>query len=49
MVEAPSPSNHFGGGMPFKEQVNFVIHLFEGYIYKYYLEKLFNILEGYYS
>jgi hypothetical protein len=34
---------------PFKVQVNFDIHLFEGYIDAYDLEKWLDMLEGYYS
>jgi hypothetical protein len=49
VAEAPSPSNHFGGVTPFKVQVNFDIHLFEGNIDVDDLEKWLNMLEGYYS
>jgi hypothetical protein len=47
MTKAPLPSNHFGGATPFKVQVNFDIHLFEGYLDEYYFEKQLNLLEVY--
>jgi hypothetical protein len=49
VAEASSTSNHFGGVMPFKVQVNFDIPLFEGQIDADALEKWLNLLEGYYS
>jgi len=45
--ETPLTSIHFGGVTPFKVQVKFDIHLFEGQIDEDFLEKWLNILEGY--
>ena len=44
-----SSSGHFGSTSPFKIQVNFDIHVFEGQIDANALEKWLNILEGYFS
>jgi hypothetical protein len=44
-----SSSGHFRGTSPFKVQVNFDIPIFEGQIDAYALEKLLNLLEGYFS
>jgi hypothetical protein len=41
--------HHFGGTSPFKVQVNFDIHVFEGQIDAEALEKWLNLLEGYFS
>ena len=43
-----SSSDHFGGTSPFKIQVNFDIHIFEGQIDAYALEKWLNLLECYF-
>jgi hypothetical protein len=47
-TETPSTTNHFGGATLFKVQVKFDIPLFEGNIDAYDLEKLLNMLKGYY-
>jgi hypothetical protein len=47
-AKTTSTINHFGGATPFKAQVNFDVHLFEGKIYGDSLEKWLNLLEGYY-
>jgi hypothetical protein len=44
-----SSSDHFGGTSPFKVQVNFDIHVFEGQIDAEALDKWLNLLEGYFS
>jgi hypothetical protein len=44
-----SSSGHFGGTSPFKVQVNFDIHVFEGQIDAEALDKWLNLLEGYFS
>jgi hypothetical protein len=41
--------NHFGSTFPFKVQVNFDIHVFEGQIDAESLDKWLNLLEGYFS
>jgi hypothetical protein len=41
--EEPSTSGQFEGVIPFKVQVNFYIHLFEGHIDADALEKWLNI------
>ena len=46
---ASSSSGHFGGTSPFKVQVNFDIHVFEGQIDADALEKWLTLLEGYLS
>jgi hypothetical protein len=46
---ASSSSDHFGGTSPFKVQVNFDIHVFEGQIDMDASEKWLNLLEGYFS
>jgi hypothetical protein len=48
-MEGNSTNNHFRGEISFKVQVNFDIPLFEGHIYVDALEKLLNLLEGYFS
>jgi hypothetical protein len=48
-MEGNSTNNHFGGDISFKVQVNFDIPLYEGHIYVDVLEKLLNLLEGYFS
>jgi hypothetical protein len=47
-MEEPLTSNHFRGVMPFKVQVKFDIPLFEVHIDVDALEKLLNLLEGYF-
>jgi hypothetical protein len=42
-------ASHFGGTLPFKVQVNFDIHVFEGQIDAKSLEKWLTLLEGYFS
>jgi len=44
-----SSSRDFGGIAPFKVQVSFDIHIFEGYIDVDALDKWLNLLEGYFS
>jgi hypothetical protein len=44
-----SSRDHFGGTSPSKVQVNFDIPVFEGHIDAEALEKLLNLLEGYFS
>ena len=44
-----SSSDHFGSTSPFKVQVNFDIHVFEGQIDAEALDKWLNMLEGYFS
>jgi hypothetical protein len=46
-VGASSSSDHFGGTLPIKVQVNFDIPLFEGQIDAKALEKWSTLLEGY--
>jgi hypothetical protein len=46
---ASSSSDHFGSTSPFKVQVNFDIHVFEGQIDAEALDKWLNMLEGYFS
>ena len=46
---ASTSSNHFGGTIPFKVQVNFDIPILEGQIDADALEKWVNLLEGYFS
>jgi hypothetical protein len=46
---ASSSSDHFGGTLPFKVQVNFDIPIFEGQINVDALDKWLNLLEGYFS
>jgi hypothetical protein len=46
---ASSSRDHFGGTSPFKVQVNFHIHIFEGQIDADALDKWLNLLEGYFS
>ena len=46
---ASTSSDHFGGVAPFKIQVNFDIHVFEGQIESDALEKWVNLLDGYVS
>jgi hypothetical protein len=46
---ASSSSGHFGSTLPFKVQVNFDIHVFEGQIDAEALDKWLNMLEGYFS
>jgi hypothetical protein len=46
---ASSSSEHFGGTLPFKVQVNFDIPIFEGQIDANALDKWLNLLEGYFS
>jgi hypothetical protein len=46
---ASSSINHFGGTLPLKVQVNFDIRVFEGHIDAEALDKLLNLLEGYFS
>jgi hypothetical protein len=46
---ASSSSDHFGSTSPFKVQVNFDIHVFEGQIDAKALDKWLNMLEGYFS
>jgi hypothetical protein len=41
--------HHFGRAYPFKVHVNFDIHVFEGQIDADALDKLLNLLEGYFS
>jgi hypothetical protein len=48
-VDTSLTSNHFRHVTPFKVQVNFDIHLFEGKIDAKAIEKWINLLEGYYS
>jgi hypothetical protein len=43
-----SSSDHFGGTLPFKVQVNFEIPVFEGQIDAKALEKWLTLLEGYF-
>jgi hypothetical protein len=43
-----SSSDHFGGTLPFKVQVNFYIPIFEGQIDVDALDKWLNLLEGYF-
>jgi hypothetical protein len=43
-----SSNNHFGSTSPFKVQVNFDIHIFEGQIDAEALEKWLTLLEGYF-
>jgi hypothetical protein len=45
---ASSSSDHFGGTLPFKVQVNFDIPVFEGQIDADALDKWLNLLEGYF-
>ena len=45
---AYSSSDHFGGTLPFKVQVNFYIPIFERQIDADALEKWLNLLEGYF-
>jgi hypothetical protein len=45
---ASSSSDHFGGSLPFKVQVNFDIPVFEGHIDAKALEKWLTLLEGYF-
>ena len=47
-TEVPSTSNHFEGVTPFKVQVNFDFHLFEGEIDVNALDKWLSLLEGYF-
>jgi hypothetical protein len=49
MTKAYLTSIHFRGVTPFKVQVNFDIHLFEGQIDVDAQEKWLNLLESYYS
>jgi hypothetical protein len=44
-----SSRGHFGSTSPFKVQVNFDIHVFEGQIDAKSLDKWLNLLEGYFS
>ena len=48
MVDAPSTSSHFGNANPFKVQVNFEIYLVEDQIDANAIDKLLNVLEGYF-
>jgi hypothetical protein len=48
-IGASSSNDHFGRTSPFKVQVNFDIHVFEGQIDAEALEKWLNLLEGYFS
>jgi hypothetical protein len=47
-IDMSSSSNHFGGTLPFKVQVNFDILIFEGQIDVDALEKWLNLLKGYF-
>jgi hypothetical protein len=42
-------SSSNGGTTPFKVQINFDIHIFEGQIDTYVVDKWLNLLEGYFS
>ena len=42
-------SSSNGGTPPFKVQINFDIHIFEGQIDIYVVDKWLNLLEGYFS
>ena len=44
-----SSSDHFGGTLTFKVQVNFDLPIFEGQIDAKALEKWLTLLEGYFS
>ena len=44
-----SSSDHFGGTLYFKVQVNFNISVFEGQIDAEAIDKWLNLLEGYFS
>jgi hypothetical protein len=48
-AEVSSSRSHFGGTAPFKVQVNFYIIIFEVQIDVDALEKILNLLEGYFS
>ena len=46
---ASASNNHSGGATPFKVQVNFYIHIFEGQIDADAVDRWLNLLEGYFS
>ena len=48
-IKRISSSDHFGGTLTFKVQVNFDIPVFEGQVDAKALEKFLTLLEGYFS
>ena len=47
--DASTSNSHSGGATPFKVQVNFDIHVFEGQRDLHIVDRWINMLEGYFS